>query len=430
MNGWPSGYSRELLDPYFDLVGGMLGTAPITSRQAPLPLKTRRMREAAERLDRREQFFYPDLAVSFREAGVRFVNRFGVPQAGCTGCGECNQGCNLGAKNTLDLNYLALAVQNGAELRTESEVVEIAPAQSGYRVDFLDHRRSDATRNATRKSSAHATAVFLCAGTLGSTELLLRCRDQKRTRPGQGWTQQLTRGVQAALGLAGSISESRQAPHDATGSEVAVFLAMGRDRANGRLLLASGGRLRIAWPVKEHLPFYDAMERVITDLVGVLDGKLTLNPLWRLLRNPITVHSLGGCCMANDPAHGVTDPFGQVYGYENLFVLDGSILPAATGVNPAFTIAAVAERNVEQYIRRHLGDPSWRAPEAASTGAMTDPLARLSLRMGDAPQPRTPPVGVRFSEVLRGELHLSSRQLQDQAGSPSSNVFDNSEFSR
>jgi cholesterol oxidase len=56
--------------------------------------------------------------------------------------------------------------------------------------------------------------------------------------------------------------------------------------------------------------------------------------------------------MADDPADGVVDHAGRVYGYEGLYVLDGSIIPTALGVNPSKTIAALAERGVERLIAR------------------------------------------------------------------------------
>ena len=48
--------------------------------------------------------------------------------------------------------------------------------------------------------------------------------------------------------------------------------------------------------------------------------------------------------MADDPAQGVVDDGGRVRGYSGLYVLDGSIVPTALGVNPSKTIAALAER--------------------------------------------------------------------------------------
>ena len=78
--------------------------------------------------------------------------------------------------------------------------------------------------------------------------------------------------------------------------------------------------------------------------------------------------------MADDAGHGVTDAGGEVFGYPGLYVLDGGALPAATGVNPSHTIAAVAERNVEAAIRKLTGNAAWRAPEASSARPIEDPL--------------------------------------------------------
>jgi cholesterol oxidase len=46
----------------------------------------------------------------------------------------------------------------------------------------------------------------------------------------------------------------------------------------------------------------------------------------------------------------VVDDGGRVHGHEGLYVLDGSIVPTALGVNPSKTIAALAERGVEQLL--------------------------------------------------------------------------------
>ena len=56
-----------------------------------------------------------------------------------------------------------------------------------------------------------------------------------------------------------------------------------------------------------------------------------------------TSHPLGGCRMANDAAHGVVDAVGESFTNENLFVVDGAIIPSALCTNPSLTIAAVAE---------------------------------------------------------------------------------------
>ena len=67
---------------------------------------------------------------------------------------------------------------------------------------------------------------------------------------------------------------------------------------------------------------------------------------WTWLKNLITPHPLGGANIGRTSADGVVDHRGEVFGYKNLFVADGAIVPEALGLNPSKTIAALAERNV------------------------------------------------------------------------------------
>ncbi len=59
---------------------------------------------------------------------------------------------------------------------------------------------------------------------------------------------------------------------------------------------------------------------------------------------PVSAHILGGCLMGKNKEEGVTDKFHKVFGYKNMYVLDGSVVPANLGVNPSLTITAMAER--------------------------------------------------------------------------------------
>ncbi len=59
---------------------------------------------------------------------------------------------------------------------------------------------------------------------------------------------------------------------------------------------------------------------------------------------PTTAHILGGAVIARSPDEGVVDARHRVFGYENLLVCDGSVVPANVGVNPSLTITALAER--------------------------------------------------------------------------------------
>jgi cholesterol oxidase len=62
-----------------------------------------------------------------------------------------------------------------------------------------------------------------------------------------------------------------------------------------------------------------------------------------LLNIPTTAHILGGAVIGSDPSRGVVDAHQKIFGYENLLVCDGSVIPANVGVNPSLTITALAE---------------------------------------------------------------------------------------
>src|SRR4029453_15028196 len=106
----------------------------------------------------------------------QFVNAHGQRQGTCIHLGNCDIGCDVRAKNGLDVNYIPRAEQRGAEVRPLHLVRFIEPRGSQYRVVF------DRVANG-RLIPGEETAerVILAAGSLGTTELLLRCRDQYRT---------------------------------------------------------------------------------------------------------------------------------------------------------------------------------------------------------------------------------------------------------
>jgi len=146
-----------------------------------------------------------------------------------------------------------------------------------------------------------------------------------------------------------------------------VFLMIGRDAADGQMRLTPLFKsFDIRWSTKGSEGLFSAMEEVVKELAGAIGAE----PFFALKTWPlsayITVHPLGGCPMADDPARGVVDDSGRVHGYEGLYVLDGSIVPTALGVNPSKTIAALAERGVERLIARLGGTGAPSAPGGTS----------------------------------------------------------------
>ena len=130
-----------------------------------------------------------------------------------------------------------------------------------------------------------------------------------------------------------------------------VFLMIGRDAADGQMYLTPlFRRFDIRWQRSDSAKLFNDMGNVATKLADAAQARCFYAPDAGPLSKFITVHPLGGCPMSDDPAAGVTDDRGRVHGYEGLYVLDGSIVPTALGVNPSKTIAALAERGVEHLL--------------------------------------------------------------------------------
>jgi cholesterol oxidase len=129
-----------------------------------------------------------------------------------------------------------------------------------------------------------------------------------------------------------------------------IFLCIGRDAGDGEMRLTHFGRFDIRWDMAASKRLFDAMRETVRELGAAAEATtffaLDAGPLGKY----VTVHPLGGCPMSDDPASGVVDDAGSVHGYDGLYVLDGSIVPTAIGVNPSKTIAALAERGVERLI--------------------------------------------------------------------------------
>jgi cholesterol oxidase len=122
------------------------------------------------------------------------------------------------------------------------------------------------------------------------------------------------------------------------------------DAADGRLYLGRRWtrpwqkHLKLQWDCRESKPTIEAMFEMHRHLAASSGGRPLPPFAWTLFKSLITPHPLGGCSMAGTRQHGVVNHRGEVFGYPNLFVADGSVIPKAIGLNPSKTIAAVSER--------------------------------------------------------------------------------------
>jgi cholesterol oxidase len=178
-----------------------------------------------------------------------------------------------------------------------------------------------------------------------------------RAITGWGRVRLVVKNVAAKLGL----SDRELSPRDLhlkrlqpIGDSL-VFLMIGRDAADGRMRLTPiFGCFDIRWSKAGSAELFAGMREAAGELAQAAGATsffaLDAGPLGKF----ITVHPLGGCPMSDDPATGVVDQWGAVHGYDGLYVLDGSIVPTAIGVNPSKTIAALAERGVEHLLAERV----------------------------------------------------------------------------
>jgi cholesterol oxidase len=179
---WP--VSRADLDPHYDRVERMLKLQRYPFEHEPYAStpKTIAFKEAAEANGL--EWFLPQLAVTFSNPGrppvpgeaieEELPNLYGRTRTTCQLCGECDVGCNYGSKNTLDYNYLTHAKHHGAEIRTLADVRRIGPREGGgYDVMYAD--LGEHPENPVRYELT-CDHLVLSAGTLGTTNLLLRNR--------------------------------------------------------------------------------------------------------------------------------------------------------------------------------------------------------------------------------------------------------------
>ncbi len=163
------------LDPHYRTARQMLG---VTQNPHVTP-SDEVLREVARDMGVEHTFTLTPVGVFFGEPGKEVPDPFfggaGPRRTGCTQCGSCMTGCRVGAKNTLDKNYLYFAEKLGAELHPLTTVVDVRPRRgSGYVVDAVRTGRS--VRRRRNRQSFTANQVVFAAGTYNTQKLLHRLK--------------------------------------------------------------------------------------------------------------------------------------------------------------------------------------------------------------------------------------------------------------
>src|SRR4029079_4294621 len=339
---------------------------------------------------------------------------------------DCCAGCNVGAKNSVAMTYLPDAVRHGAELFTHAGVRYVSKRRDGaweVHVRQLDGAGGDRV--------LRASIVVLGAGTLGTTEILLRSRANGLAlsdRVGERFSANgdiiaFGYGARAAVNAVGvgfpakidgaevgaavtgqleiddetmlsnelrvqeGVLPSALAPvlpvlfipngrllgalqslvhgvYKGPFAKLQTFFAVSHDSASGRFMLEDD-RLTLAWPNAKDEPVYARLDAMLSAVVKESGGSYVKNPLAGTVmgHQPATAHPLGGAGMGRDRGDGVINHKGQVFDagsrrgstavHEGLYVVDGAMIPRSIGVNPLYTITALAERALLHVAQDH-----------------------------------------------------------------------------
>ena len=173
-SAWPPAIrAGQGLSPHFDEVRDWLGAGPAgqPNTVAGTPLAGLRKTAVLKQLHPQHSTAVP-ITVALR-AGTQTVA--GVPLAACIACGDCATGCKHGAKNSLDIGLLAQACQaDGVGLYAGVTVLRVERLADGHWAVVLQHTDEQLRLRQARPLRLRARFVVLAAGTLGSTEILLR----------------------------------------------------------------------------------------------------------------------------------------------------------------------------------------------------------------------------------------------------------------
>lgn len=170
---WPQKLRDDMggeLERGFVRAKEMLGAKPYPSDQPLLPKYS--ALEKSGKVIPNSKTYHPDISVTFQKG----KNHAGFEQDECTLCGDCVSGCNVGAKNTVLMNYLPDAVLHRAEIFTCIDVRFLERRNDGAWIIHYHHLESGDELFDAPTRFVTADNVILGAGSLGSTEILLRSK--------------------------------------------------------------------------------------------------------------------------------------------------------------------------------------------------------------------------------------------------------------
>ncbi|WP_372346301.1 GMC oxidoreductase [Streptomyces sp. KL116D] len=289
--------------------------------------------------------------------------------------GEILYGNNHG-KKTLQKTYLARAAATGrVTVSPLHKVTSVVPAAGGgytVRIDQLD-----TSGNVAATKEITADRVFFAAGSVGTSKLLTRLKatgalPALNGEIGKGWGDNgnvmcgranhlwdPTGALQSSIPTAGidnwaaggAFAEVAPLP---TGIETfaSFYLSITKNPNRAQFTWnAATGTVDLNWQTAWKQPSID-MAKSIFDKINAKEGTIYRTDLfgaYKIWGDHLTYHPLGGVVL-----NKATDNYGRLHGYSGLYVIDGSLIPGNTSVNPFVTITALAERNIDRILATDL----------------------------------------------------------------------------
>ena len=395
---------QQELKPFYKIAREMLGVV----RTPYLGDADKALQQVAQEIDKESEFEHAEVAVYFGEPGKTvkdpYFNGRGPERTGCTYCGACMTGCRYNAKNTLDKNYLHLAQQEGARILSEHEVCDVKTIDSStYEVKF-----KNSTTFLKKTKTYTTRGVIFSGGVLGTLKLLLRLQqkslpalssrvgcDIRTNNESLVGVPSLDKNKDFSKGVAiGSIVHTDPDSHLEPvryGKGSTFWRYMMLPQTTGKSVISRAFNLIYNFfksPVRnfrimfmkdfstkapillfmQHLDstlqftrgkfgmksktqkgpkptaFLPRARELAARYAKIVNGEPYVTPLESLMGIPTTAHILGGAVMGENATQGVIDKDNKVFGYENMYVCDGSMISANPGVNPSLTITAITER--------------------------------------------------------------------------------------
>lgn len=286
--------------------------------------------------------------------------------------GELIYGNNHG-RRSLPFTYLGSAEATGlVSIQTLTEAVTVKEVSRG--VFEISCRVRDHAGAVVDEPIVRARRVFFGAGSVGTSELLLRSREG-------GGLNRLNSHVGRHWGANGNITLGRNNPDGITTGEfqstvsvtgidarqgryktysevaplplgietgISYYLAIAQTRQTADFVLDGDG-VKLTWRAAQS---HEALERAraMFDHLNDVEGTDYRDDLFgtpgKIFTDDWTYHPLGGATIGR-----ATDWSGKLHGYDGLYVVDGALLPESIGANPLVTIAAVAEMVMDSVLR-------------------------------------------------------------------------------